>query len=61
MLFKFDKIGSPLCSFCNLKDETPYHLFCECSHTNVYGTNCVIFHLTLLIFHCLLQRVPFLV
>ena len=62
MLFKFGKIGSPLCFFCNLKDETSYHLFCECSQTNVYGTNCVIFHLTLLtFFHCLLQRVPFLV
>ena len=33
MLFKFGKSGSPLCSFCNVKDETPYHLFCECSHT----------------------------
>ena len=32
--FKFGKSGSPLCSFCNLKDETPYHLFYECSHTN---------------------------
>ena len=21
---------SPLCSFCNLYDETPYHMFCEC-------------------------------
>ena len=34
MLFKFGKSGSPLCSFCNVKDETPYHLFYECSHTN---------------------------
>ena len=33
MLFKFGKSGSPLCSFCNVKDETPYHLFYECSHT----------------------------
>ena len=33
MLFKFGKSGSPLCSFCNVKDETPYHLFCERSHT----------------------------
>ena len=32
MLFKFGKSGSPLCSFCNLKNETPYHLFYECSH-----------------------------
>ena len=21
---------SPLCSFCNLYDKTPYHMFCEC-------------------------------
>ena len=34
MLFRFGKSGSPLCSFCNLKNETPYHLFYECSHTN---------------------------
>ena len=34
MLFRFGKIESPLCSFCNLKGETPYHLFYECSHTN---------------------------
>ena len=34
MLFKFGKSGSPLGSFCNLKNETPYHLFYECSRTN---------------------------
>ena len=33
MLFRFGKSGSSLCSFCNAKDETPYHLFYECSHT----------------------------
>ena len=33
MLFKFGKGGSPLCSFCNLKDETPYRLF-VCNYTN---------------------------
>ena len=33
VLFKCGKSGSPLCSFCNVKDETPYHLFYECSHT----------------------------
>ena len=33
MLFKFGKSGSPLCSFCNVKDETPYHLLYKCSHT----------------------------
>ena len=30
MLFKYGKSGSHLCSYCNLKDETPYHLFYEC-------------------------------
>ena len=34
MLFKFGKTGSPLCSFCNLKDETPHQLFYELGHTN---------------------------
>ena len=34
MLFTYGKSGSPLYSFCNLKNETPYHLFYECSHTN---------------------------
>ena len=33
MLFKFSKSGSLLCSFCNLKEKTPYHLFYECNHT----------------------------
>ena len=33
MLFKFGKSGSTLCFFCNVKDEIPYHLFYECSHT----------------------------
>ena len=33
MYFKFGKSGSPLCSFCNLKDETPYYLFYVCRHT----------------------------
>ena len=32
-LFKFGKSGPPLCSFCNVKDETPYHLFYEHIHT----------------------------
>ena len=31
--FKFGKSGSPLYSFCNVKGETPYHLFYDCSHT----------------------------
>ena len=31
--FSVGKSGSPLCSLCNVKDENPYHLFYECSHT----------------------------
>ena len=31
--FKFGKSGSTLCSFCNVKYETPCHLFYDCSHT----------------------------
>ena len=44
-----------LCSFCSLKDETPYHVLFECCDTNylwnqmganavtgiIYGTKCV--------------------
>ena len=32
MLFKFGKSGSCLCSFCNLKKDSPYHLFYEVCH-----------------------------
>ena len=32
-LFKFGKTESPLCTFCKIKDETPLHLFYECSQT----------------------------
>ena len=30
MLFKFEKVTSPLCSFCKLHDETIMHLFYDC-------------------------------
>ena len=60
MLFKFGKCGSPLCSFCNLKNETSYHLFYEFSHTNSLWNQLRHFYRTLLIFHHLLHRVPFL-
>ena len=33
MLFKFGKIDSLLCSFCNMADETPFHLFYNCRKT----------------------------
>ena len=36
MIFKFGKIGSPQYFFRNLKDETVYHLFYNCSHTNYF-------------------------
>ena len=62
MLFKFGKSGRPLCSFCNLKDENPYHLFSECSHTNfLWKQLSYFFYLTLLIFHCLYQKEFFLI
>ena len=32
-LFKFKIVSSPLCSFCNLEDETPIHLFYSCNQT----------------------------
>jgi hypothetical protein len=32
-LHLFGKTNSPLCSFCNMVEETPEHAFCECLHT----------------------------
>ena len=32
-LFPFRKHNNPLCSFCNLEDETVIHLFVNCSKT----------------------------
>jgi len=32
-LHQFGKKNSPLCSFCNVAEETPEHAFCECSYT----------------------------
>ena len=59
MSFIFGKIGSPLCFFCDLKDEPPYNLFYECSHTNFYETNSVIFYLTFLTRFLSLNIPPF--
>ena len=33
LLFKFKKVPSPLCSFCNSADETPLHIFNTCNIT----------------------------
>ena len=33
-LFKFKIVSSPLCSFCNLANETPIHLFYSWNRTN---------------------------
>ena len=30
MLFRFKKVDSPLCSYCNEEEETPLHLFHSC-------------------------------
>ncbi len=32
-LFKINKTGSNLCTFCNNEEETLIHLFCSCTHT----------------------------
>ena len=51
MLFKCDKIGSALYSFCNLKDKTLYHLYYECGYTNYLRNQLRYFYQTLLIPH----------
>ena len=61
MLSKFGKSGSPLCSFCNVKDETPYHLFYELSHTTSSWNQLRHFLSKSLNILYLLHRVPFLV
>ena len=33
MLYKFKKVDSPLCSYCNSEDKTPLNLFNFCSKT----------------------------
>ena len=33
MLFRFKKVDSPLCSYCNEEEETPLHLFHSCLKT----------------------------
>ena len=35
MLFRFGKIDSPLWSFCKMIDETPLHLFFNCTKTKL--------------------------
>ena len=33
MLFKFEIVSCSLCSFCNSEEETPFHVFHDCTHT----------------------------
>ena len=33
MLFKFGIVSQSLCSFCNSEEETPFHVFHNCTHT----------------------------
>ena len=33
--------SSPLCSFCNLYDETPYHIFHDCDRVKCLWSNLV--------------------
>ena len=35
LLFRFEKIDSPLCSSCKMIDETPLHLFYNCTKTKL--------------------------
>ena len=35
MLLRFGKIYSPLCSFCKMIDQTPLHLFYNCTKTKL--------------------------
>lgn len=37
--FIFGTSKSPLCSYCNLFDETVFHLFCECFQTQLLWKN----------------------
>ena len=36
LLFSFKKVDSPLCSYCNEEEETPFHLFHSCLKTNEF-------------------------
>jgi hypothetical protein len=38
-LFKINKVQSSMCSYCNERDETIYHLFCECEHIKLFIRN----------------------
>ena len=33
--------SSPLCYFCNLYDETPFHIFCECGRVKCLWSDLV--------------------
>ena len=33
MLFKFGTVSRSLCSFCNTEEETPFHIFHDCTYT----------------------------
>ena len=33
MLFNFGIVSRSLCSFCNSEEETPFHIFHDCTHT----------------------------
>ena len=39
MLFKFGIVPRSLCSFCNSEEETPFHIFHDCTHTQIFGIN----------------------
>ena len=33
MLFKFGIVSRSICPFCNSEEETPFHIFHDCTHT----------------------------
>ena len=42
-LHQFGKTPSPLCSFCNIADETPEHAFCDCVHVQQLWNELIVF------------------
>ena len=42
-LHQFGKTPSPLCSFCNIVDETPEHTFCNCMQVQQLWNELIVF------------------
>ena len=52
--------SSPLCSFCNLYDKTPFHIFYECDRVKCLWSDLVQCFQNTLILLTLTHRLPFL-